>query len=62
MCISVYLEMKDFAPEELLPLAEVSHPTLPQLESNMGHILTLAATQCPTLPKVWFHIASWCFR
>lgn len=60
--LAVYQEMKDFAPEELLPLAEVSHPTLPQLESNMGHILTLAATQCPTLPKVWFHIASWCFR
>ncbi|XP_037783174.1 serine/threonine-protein kinase SMG1-like [Penaeus monodon] len=60
--LAVYQEMKDFAPEELLPLAEVNHPTLPQLESNMGHILTLAATQCPTLPKVWFHIASWCFR
>ncbi|KAK7086207.1 Serine/threonine-protein kinase smg1 [Halocaridina rubra] len=28
----------------------------------MGHILTLAATQCPTLPKVWFHVATWCFR
>ncbi|KAK8726162.1 hypothetical protein OTU49_010400, partial [Cherax quadricarinatus] len=59
---TVYQEMKEFVPEELQPLADVSHSTLPLLESKMGHILTLAATQCPTLPKVWFHIASWCFR
>lgn len=58
----VYLEMKKYSPEELQPLADVSHSTLPVLEKNIGHILTLAATQCPTLPKVWFHVASWCFR
>lgn len=60
--ITVYEEMKTFAPEELQPLAEVSHSMLPPFENKMGNILTLAATQCPTLPKVWFHIASWCFR
>uniref|UniRef100_A0A0P4WEM1 non-specific serine/threonine protein kinase n=1 Tax=Scylla olivacea TaxID=85551 RepID=A0A0P4WEM1_SCYOL len=60
--LTVYETMKTYAPEELQPLAEVSHPMLPTLENKMGNILTLAATQCPTLPKVWFHIASWCFR
>ncbi|KAG0722298.1 Serine/threonine-protein kinase SMG1 [Chionoecetes opilio] len=60
--ITVYDEMKAYAPEELQSLSEVSHSMLPPLENNVGNILTLAATQCPTLPKVWFHMASWCFR
>ena len=54
--------MKKYTPSELSSLDETAYSNLPPVETKFGQMLTLAAIQCPMLPKVWYHLASWCFR
>ena len=59
----VYHKMKNYIPEELASLKDIDcREDLPSSEACLGSLLSLAAVQCPNLPKVWYHVGSWAFK